>query len=840
MGSPTEKKMIFFLDDIHMAKNETNEFLRHLCTYNNFYQKNKKCFQFVENELFICAGLKANMNAISQRLLSNFIMIQIGEWDTITLKTIFKNFLVFKHHENCFEENVKNHLESLNAFMIDVFTSISKRFFSIGDRFYYSLNLRKMFNALKGLISCNLKNGGRLDEFKSIISHEFYRNFRDPLLKKDHIIFDQIFEEASLRYFKSYKDKPNHLFFTNLRGFQSNQDKTKFESVADFIKLKEILAGYLLESKAKKNNMNLNVILFDEAIKILLSIIRLLNMRSSHILLLGKSSLGRTSLCKLAGFIVGSELYQIENPKTFTLETFNQDLKKLLLESVLKDNKTIILIKNPECLSQSIMIELCSIINKNDLFFWGKDDIDDLLCNSKENLTFDQIKIKIELFLHIVLIGTISNNNFKNLIADFPTLKDQTSVIHFNNWTNDALLSIADFLLADEHDIVPMKECLCRIGVHIHDITYQKIDFLNSQKDSFERNLFPSNFISFFALFKDLKGKTLQRLNSQINRVKVGVSKLLSAQSLISTLKVDLVELQPKLLEQNEILENITKKLNNDNTILNQKEYLISIEKDQINSEALKLESISHEAKMELNQAIPILQQAEESIKKLNKSDIYEIRTFVNPPPIVQSVLEAVCILLEEKTDWQSAKSIMMDIEFLNRLVNYDKNNIKDSIIKKLRPLIRKPEFEPDFVGQKSLACKSLSFWCRAIENYARVIKMVAPKKKKCEEISESLKMKRSELAEKIGELEIVRKQIIQMQSECELNLKIKSETENKIDLTSKRLANAERLIGLLGEERLAWLAQSEKDEKLQKNYIGDTFLSSFTIEYLASFPVKN
>lgn len=827
-----------------MAKNETNEFLRHLCTYNSFYQTNKKCFQFVENELFICAGVKSNLNSISHRFLTHFIIIQLGEWDSLTLKNVFKRFIVFKHHDNLFEDNIKTHFESLNSFIVDAYTSMNKRFVSIGERFYYSLNLRKMFNALRGLVICNVRNGGTLEEFKKIILHEIYRNFRDPLLQKDLLIFDEIFEELSLRYFKSLKDdeKPNNLFFSNLLEFKFNHNKSqdKFEKVTDFDKLKEILNGYLLESKTKKNNFNLNLILFDEAIKILLSLIRLLGMKNSHILLLGKSSLGRTSLCKLASFIVSSEFYQIENPKTFTLETFKQDLKKLILENILNDIKTIILIKNPECLTQSIMIELCSIINKNDLFYWSKEEIDELLCNLKENLTFDQIKTKMDFFLHIVFVGTISNNNFKNLISDFPTLKNQTSVIHFNNWTNDALLSVANFILTAEQDIAPIKESLCKIGVQIHDITSQKIDSLNGQKDSFERNLFPSNFISFFSLFKDLKSKTIQKLKCQINRLKTGISKLLTAQSLISTLKVELVELQPKLLEQNEILEKITKKLNNDNIKLNQKEYLISLEKEQVNSEALKLESISHEAKTELNQAIPFLQQAEEAIKKLNKNDISEIRTFVNPPPIVQSVLEAVCILLEEKTDWLSAKTIMMDIEFLNRLVNYEKNNIKDSILKKLRPIIRKPEFEPDFVGQKSLACKSLSFWCRAIENYARVVKMVAPKKKKCEEISESLKMKRRELNEKLEELEIVRKQIIQMQNECELNLKIKAETENKIEITSKRLINAERLMGLLGDERVAWLEQSENNEKLISHYIGDTFFSSFIIEYLPSFPVRN
>jgi hypothetical protein len=34
-------------------------------------------------------------------------------------------------------------------------------------------------------------------------------------------------------------------------------------------------------------------------------------------------------------------------------------------------------------------------------------------------------------------------------------------------------------------------------------------------------------------------------------------------------------------------------------------------------------------------------------------------------------VLEAVCIMLNEKTDWTNIKIVMMDLNFLDRLKNY-------------------------------------------------------------------------------------------------------------------------------------------------------------------------
>lgn len=41
--------------------------------------------------------------------------------------------------------------------------------------------------------------------------------------------------------------------------------------------------------------------------------------------------------------------------------------------------------------------------------------------------------------------------------------------------------------------------------------------------------------------------------------------------------------------------------------------------------------------------------------------------------------------MLGEKIDWSSIKVVMMEMNFLDRLKNYDKNNIPDSILRKLR-----------------------------------------------------------------------------------------------------------------------------------------------------------
>lgn len=73
----------------------------------------------------------------------------------------------------------------------------------------------------------------------------------------------------------------------------------------------------------------------------------------------------------------------------------------------------------------------------------------------------------------------------------------------------------------------------------------------------------------------------------------------------------------------------------------------------------------------------------------------------------------------------------MMDLNFLDKLKTYDKNNISDKILKKLRTYTTRPDFDPQLVGQKNKASKSLCMWCKAIDNYAKIAKEVEPKKRK-------------------------------------------------------------------------------------------------------------
>lgn len=126
-------------------------------------------------------------------------------------------------------------------------------------------------------------------------------------------------------------------------------------------------------------------------------------------------------------------------------------------------------------------------------------------------------------------------------------------------------------------------------------------------------------------------------------------------------------------------------------------------------------------AQADLDEVMPILDEAMRALDALSKKDISEMKSYSKPPTKVEMVLEAVMILKQLDPTWTEAKRQLGEMNFLKDLVEFDKNHISDRTLKKITNYTQNPEFVPEKVGTVSFAAKSLCQWVIAIEQYARV-----------------------------------------------------------------------------------------------------------------------
>lgn len=104
---------------------------------------------------------------------------------------------------------------------------------------------------------------------------------------------------------------------------------------------------------------------------------------------------------------------------------------------------------------------------------------------------------------------------------------------------------------------------------------------------------------------------------------------------------------------------------------------------------------------------------------------------------------------------WGPSKKLLGDLRFLDGLKAYNKDNIPAPYIKKIREKLNNPDFQPSVIKNVSSACEGLCKWVRAMEEYDRVAKVVAPKKEKLMLAQDELFVQMDVLAVKRAELKV-------------------------------------------------------------------------------------
>lgn len=137
--------------------------------------------------------------------------------------------------------------------------------------------------------------------------------------------------------------------------------------------------------------------------------------------------------------------------------------------------------------------------------------------------------------------------------------------------------------------------------------------------------------------------------------------------------------------------------------------------------------------KADLDKAIPILNKAKDAVGSIDKKGLQEMKVYTAPPPLVELVLKAVCLILGEKESWDDAKKkILSRMDILEFLSSFKAGTMTEKQIKKLRDVYLNDEgFDPDKVSKVSAAAKGLCIWAGAVEALYRVEKEVEPKKAK-------------------------------------------------------------------------------------------------------------
>ncbi|KAI8731624.1 dynein heavy chain 6, axonemal isoform X4, partial [Biomphalaria glabrata] len=440
--------------------------------------------------------------------------------------------------------------------------------------------------------------------------------------------------------------------------------------------------------------------------------------------------------------------------------------------------------------------------------------------------------------LHIVLCMSPVGSAFRSRCRMFPSLVNCCTIDWFIEWPKEALLGVAQSFFktvslgcSDE-----IKDNVSKMCVEIHmSVTEMSERFFTELKRRYYTT--PTSYLELINLYITMVQEKTSNIKTARERVANGLSKLFSTNDLVDNMKKELVALEPELKQKSADTAALMERLKIDQEKANVVQKQVAIDEAKAKTTAEETQAIADDAQRDLNEALPALEVAEKALLALDKNDIAEIRVFTKPPELVQTVLEAVAILLGNKTDWASCKAMLADTNFFKKIYEYDKENVPAAKLAKVRKYTSMPSFVPDVVAKVSKACKTLVLWVRAIDVYsASVAKQVEPKKQALAEAQDVLNEVLSVLKAKQDQLAEVEKQIKNLQAVFDKSMAEKKSLERNMAVTAARLKRSSKLTTALADEQVRWEESVAIFDIQLKNVVGDVFIAAACVAYYGAF----
>ncbi|KAL8435557.1 hypothetical protein ACSSS7_002402 [Eimeria intestinalis] len=242
--------------------------------------------------------------------------------------------------------------------------------------------------------------------------------------------------------------------------------------------------------------------------------------------------------------------------------------------------------------------------------------------------------------------------------------------------------------------------------------------------------------------------------NERLEKYTAGIRKLEETSTAVENMKSQLVAAQPVLEASKQDAKLVAISLSQDKRRAALMEEAFLEERGAADKARQEAKFIRDDCQRDLDEVLPELHQALRSLESLDKRDLQELKSFPSPPALVETVMNAVCLLLGRKQSWEEAKKVLNDTSLLSTLRDYDKDHLPPKLMHQLSKYTTIEEFVPEKVASVSKAATSLCMWVRAVESYAKVVKVMEPKQKSLLEAEDLLRKAEDNLSEKQGLLE--------------------------------------------------------------------------------------
>nr|CAH7749860.1 unnamed protein product [Callosobruchus chinensis] len=888
-GPQKGKVAVLFIDDVNMPAKEVYgaqppiELLRQYFDHKNWYDLKTTEPLYLHDVLFLGAmGLVGgSRQEVYPRFLRHFNIFSINEFSVDSMAKIFNNILHLGWKNNGFPSEIISVVTQTVAASLEIYKSSMENLRPTPSKSHYVFNLRDLMRLIQGCAMLRKESADNKKTFVKIWIHEVFRVFYDRLIeeKDKDWLFEKMktvtkdnFREYLETVFDNFpknqdgvivRDQMKNLMFGTYFDQDSEEDQRRYEEVISKDRLRDMANNCLGEYNSTHKN-KMDIILFDYALEHLSKICRVLSMSCGSALLVGISGSGRQSLTRLASEVYGQALFQPEITNNYSINDWRDDIKKILKEAGGKGKHSIFLISEGQIKEESYLQDVDCLLNSGEVpniyQIDEKQEILDMvrLAAQGGNRNLDISALEVFFFftkqckekLHIILCFSPVGSTFRNRLRLYPSLINCCTIDWFESWPEEALEEVAHSWMEEVNLTNEIKNYSVVACKYFHVEAR-----INSERffNTFNRKTYitSASYLELIKSFSALTNKKQNEIMAAKKRYLGGLEKLYHASVSIGEMQESLAKLQPELQELSEQATVMMKDIERETITVEQTSARVKEDEKAANKQAAIAQALKKECEADLMEALPALNEALAALDTLKPSDIVLVKSMKNPPDTVKLVMAAVCIIKGIKPDrvpdpstgrmtldyWGPSKKLLGDINFLQALKDFDKDNIKIEYMQKLRKeYIPHKNFKPNIVAKASSAAEGLCKWIIAMDMYDKVNRVVAPKKAALQKAESELAETEKLLNEKRAIVAKLEAQLAELNEKLAEAVRKQTDLQDAVDLCNNKLIRAQKLIGGLGGEKSRWTAAAEALQVQYDGLAGDILLSCGIISYLSPF----
>uniref|UniRef100_A0A8C6I8T0 Dynein axonemal heavy chain 12 n=1 Tax=Mus spicilegus TaxID=10103 RepID=A0A8C6I8T0_MUSSI len=888
-GPPMGKKCVIFIDDMNMPSLEKYgaqppiELLRQFFDCGHWYDlKDTSKITLIDIELIAAMGPPGGgRNAVTPRFIRHFNICTINTFSDETMVRIFSSIMAFYLRTHAFSPEYFVLGNQIVSGTMEVYKQSMGNLLPTPAKSHYTFNLRDFSRVIRG---CLLIEKDAIESKHTMIRlfvHEVLRVFYDRLINdedrnwlflliknviKDHFkeSFDTVFHHLRNGNAPVTEEDLRNLMFGDYMNPDLEGDDRVYIEIPDIHHFNEVV-DQCLDEYNQTHKRRMNLVVFRYVLEHLSRICRILKQSGGNALLIGLGGSGRQSLTKLATSMAKMQIFQPEISKSYGMNEWREDIKTLLRNVGVKGQKTVFLITDTQIKEEAFLEDIDNVLNTGEVpNIFAADEKQEVMEGVRPvaqagNKHGELSPLALFAFfvnrckdnLHIVVAFSPIGDAFRNRLRQFPSLINCCTIDWFQPWPEDALERVAvNFLETLELTKVERQE-IVPICKHFHtSIMHLSERFL--EELGRHNYVTATSYLELIGSFRQLLTKKRQAVMEAKQRYVNGLDQLAFAESQVGEMKLELVELQPKLEAAKIENARMMQIIEVESAQVEAKRKFVKLDEEIASGKAEEAQALKNECESDLAEAIPALEAALSALDTLKPADITIVKSMKNPPAGVKLVMAAVCVMKDIKPEkisdpsgtggkifdyWGPSKKLLGDMNFLRDLREYDKDNIPVAVMQKIRSeYLTNPEFDPPKVAKASSAAEGLCKWIMAMEVYDRVAKVVAPKKARLAEAQRSLAETMELLNQKRAELAQVEHHLENLEKTFQEKTEEKAALEDQVELCAKKLERASKLIGGLGGEKSRWSQAADDLQITYENLTGDVLVAAGVIAYLGAF----